>query len=355
MSPTRLQQILTKFHAATSINLHTVKGFKIVEKHETPIADGFDFVVDNRQALEQVARQTLAEDLFHTDHYPPWNSTPSFGFTEVTQPNLKTGKWPEAVHVDFCLNPGGICGVHLDNDHRVVGRDSFDNAVFNYSGHPIVKSVIFEVALRRIPLANFKLRPIKVYDEPEPLGFDFESEDIAAIENIVRNLTVHRSMGFPTLPKLNPFDFNLKKKEDPTPYRHDSSDDVTGWIGNRVTLGEGYREKGTGTRVHIELSQDFKLGNVHLDTHAYLTPGGFMDPQQALLHGIYDLSPGFGFAGRTTNYTWQIVAGGSYTPKGANESLELGVPMEPGSGSGPIGGWTLSVGLVVRGRRPRRR
>ena len=188
MSREQLQQLITHFREATSINLHLLKGFRILQEHSYPDAPlGFDFTVENPQSLAQEIRgkTNLAEDPEHKGHYAPWN-TPSnnFGFTEVTRPDLKTTKWPKALHVDFAIGKRKCpCGMHLDQDHRVVGRDRNGNAVTTYAGHPIVKEVIHEVGLRHIPLANFKLRPIKVYEDPEPRGFDFESPDIGAIRS----------------------------------------------------------------------------------------------------------------------------------------------------------------------------
>lgn len=364
MSAAELQGIITRFREATSINLHLVKGFKILQKHEaaaTPL--GFDFTVENPGALAQSVRGSdhMAEDPEHKGHYAPWASpTTNFGFTEVTQPDLKTTKWPKAVHIDFAIGASKCpCGLHLDQDHRVVGRDQYGNAICTYANDPIVKEVIHEVGLRRIPLNAFKIRPIYVYDEPEPRGFDFESPDIAAIEATVRSLSTHNEPSppkFRLLPDLlDALDFSKKPNAD-APYRHDNSRDVTGWVGNRVTLGQGYREKGFGPRVHIELDKDSNLGNVHLDTHPYINPDGTPNLKAAVEHGIYDLAPGFGIGGRTSHFTWRLVIGGSWTPKGARESVEVGVPIKPAGDSRPIGGWTIGAGLEFRfgRRRPRR-
>ena len=364
MTPAQLNELITHFREATSINLHLVKGFKILHKHDagdgSPL--GFDFTVENPKALAQMIRgaSRMAEDPAHKGHYAPWTSpNTNFGFTEVTQPNLKTTKWPKALHVDFAISPSSSCpcGLHLDADHRVIGRDRNGMAVCTYADHAIVKHVIHEVGLRRIPLHSFIIRPIRVYDDPEPRGFDFESPDIAAIEAIVRSLSTHNEPSPSTirkfLPQLNVFDFNQKPQTD-APYRHDNSADPTGWVGNRVTLGQGYREKGSGPRVHIELDTDSNLGNVHLDTHPYLNPDGTPNLKHAIDHGIYDLAPGFGLAGRTRHYTWQVLIGGSWTQKGSRESVEVGRPITPAGGSGPIEGWTISVGVEFRQRRRQR-
>jgi hypothetical protein len=362
MSPAELQELITHFREATSVNLHLVKGFKILQKHDSPgTPKGFDFTVENPRALAQEMRDNgnMAEDPEHKGHYAPW-TTPNtnFGFTEVTQPDLSTTKWPKAVHIDFAIGSSKCpCGIHLDQDHRVVGRDRNGNAVCSYANDPIVKEVIHEVGLRQIPLSTFKIRPIHVYDDPEPRGFDFESPDIAAIEAIVRTLSTHNEPSPPIIrfmPDLDALDFTKKPKTD-APFRHDNSRDVTGWVGNRVTLGQGYREKGYGPRVHIELDKDSNLGNVHLDTHPYLNPDGTPNLKKAAEHGIYDLAPGFGLGGRTTRFTWQLVIGGSYTPKGGRESVEIGVPIKPAGDSGPIEGWTISVGVQIQMRRRRSR
>ncbi len=356
MTPAQLQELIAHFHGATTVNLQLVKGFRILRKHADADAPGFDFTVDKPQELLQKIRgnSNMAEDPEHRGHYAPWTaSSTNFGFTEVTHPDLKTTKWPKALHVDFAIGPSKCpCGIHLDQDHRVVGRDRNGMAVYSYASHPVVKLVIHEVGLRRIPLNAFKIRPIRVYDEPEPRGFDFESPDIAAIEAIVRRLSTHNEPSPPVIravPKLE-LDFS-KKPQTEAPFRHDNSGDVTGWVGNRVTLGQGYREKGFGPRVHIELDKDSNLGNVHLDEHPYLNADGTPNLKEAIDHGIFDLSPGFGLGGRTKNYTWQIVAGGSWTPKGSRESVEVGVPIRPAGDSGPIEGWTIGVGVQFRRRR----
>ncbi|MFN7938598.1 MAG: hypothetical protein U0R19_35040 [Bryobacteraceae bacterium] len=362
MSDQQCQEIIAHFHKVTTIDLSRTKSFRILKKHNSPSAPfGFDFAVENPRGLADLLRgnTSLAEDPEHTGHYAPWATRANnFGFTEVTQPDLKTTKWPKALHVDFAIgNSACPCGIHLDEDHRVVGRDRNGMAVLTYAGHPIVKEVIHEVGMRRIPLANFNLRPIKVYDDPEPRGFDFESPDIAAIEGIVRSLSTHNERKppplIPRLPDLDALDFSKTPQTD-APYRHDNSNDPTGWVGNRVTLGQGYREKGFGPRVHIELDKDSGLGNVHLDTHPYLNPDGTPNLKEAIDHGIYDLAPGFGLAGRTTRYTWRLTIGGSVTPKGSRESIEIGIPIKPAGDSGPIGGWTIGVGIEIRPRRRRR-
>ncbi len=357
MTQGQMNDLILHLQEATSINLYLCKGFKILDHpHDSKDNPGFDFSVENPQALAQQLRnnRAMAEDSSHRGHYPPWNNAANFGFTQVTQPDLKTKKWPTAVHVDFSLGANkSLCGIHLDHDHRVVGRDQNGNAVCSYANDPIVKYVIHEVGLRRIPLNTFNIRPILVYDEPEPLGFDFESCDIGAIEAMVQSLSTNNEPTAPTpikLPTQNPVDFS-KKIDTDRPFRHDNSRDATGWVGNRVTLGQGYREKGFGPRVHIELDQDSHLGNVHLDTHPYLNPDGTPDLRRAIEHGIYDLAPGFGLGGRTSHFTWQLVIGGSWTPKGSKESVEVGVPIQPAGDSGPIEGWTIGVGVVFRQRR----
>ncbi|MBS1828185.1 MAG: hypothetical protein JST93_22965 [Acidobacteria bacterium] len=361
MSDHQCQEIIAQFKKVTSIDLNQTRSFRILKKHTTASAPfGFDFSVENPRGLAELLRgnTNLAEDPEHIGHYSPWDArSNNYGFTEITQPDLKSTKWPKALHIDFAIGKSACpCGMHLDDDHRVIGRDRYGNAVTTYADHPIVKEVIHEVSLRRIPLGNFKLRPIKVYDDPEPRGFDFESPDIAAIENIVRNLSTHNEPSpplIPRLPNLDSLDFSKKPNSD-APYRHDNSRDVTGWVGNRVTLGQGYREKGFGPRVHIELDKDSGLGNVHLDTHPYLNLDGTPNLKEAIDHGIYDLAPGFGLAGRTKRYTWRVTVGGSVTPSGSRDSVEVGVPIKPAGDSGPIGGWTIGVGVEIRPRRRRR-
>ena len=114
MTPAQLNELITHFREATSINLHLVKGFKILHKHDagdgSPL--GFDFTVENPKALAQMIRgaSRMAEDPAHKGHYAPWTSpNTNFGFTEVTQPNLKTTKWPKALHVDFAISPSSSC------------------------------------------------------------------------------------------------------------------------------------------------------------------------------------------------------------------------------------------------------
>jgi hypothetical protein len=141
MSAAELQEIITHFREATSINLHLLKGFKILQKHEsagTPL--GFDFTVENPGGLAQTVRGSshMAEDHDHKGHYAPWtSSTTNFGFTEVTQPDLKIRKWPKAVHIDFAIGASKCpCGIHLDQDHRVVGRDRDGMAICTYANDP---------------------------------------------------------------------------------------------------------------------------------------------------------------------------------------------------------------------------
>jgi len=107
MPPAELQELITHFREATSVNLHLVKGFKILQEHDSSAtAKGFDFTVENPRALVQQMRnnKNMAEDPAHKGHYAPW-TTPNtnFGFTEVTQPDLSTTKWPGAAHIDFAI------------------------------------------------------------------------------------------------------------------------------------------------------------------------------------------------------------------------------------------------------------
>jgi hypothetical protein len=104
--------------------------------------------------------------------------------------------------------------------------------------------------------------------------------------------------------------------------------------------------------VHIELAKEYNLGNVHLDTHGYLTEDGGMDPARAIDHFNHDLITGYHLiSGRTTNYTWQIFPGLQYTPKGSKDRVDVGVPLEPPSDGRPIEGWTIDFNLVFQRRQ----
>src|SRR3989454_9204469 len=124
-------------------------------------------------------------------------------------------------------------------------------------------------------LEGFGITITGVYIKPRPFGFDFDCKKPQALLALARSKAA----------VLNP----------------DDTDTLEGKVSALQTHGEGFRQIGSGPRLHLEIAMDGKC-NVHIDSHGYVTGPGQYDYNRALEHGYWDLladkAPGlFGYWG----------------------------------------------------------
>ncbi len=327
----------------TGVDVRRLPGFKTLRTFVEPM--GFDFEISAREAfISRTEASGLVADLEHRDHYLDTRTWQGFGYTEVT--SRENANWPPALHLGFSNRDVKLCNAHLDRDGRVVGSNTAvaggpSFALYNFDSHPIVKDTKLSVISKGIDLAPFKIRAIKVFDHPFPRGFTFESDHIAAIEAAVQRISDRLSATSPTAVKApEPFsDKDLIESRVPRQtFREDNTDTLPGRIEGGKTMGRGYREKGSGPRLHIELAAAWGLGNIHIDGFGH--SGG--DVRDIANHGIYDLFPELPVLRHLYGNTWSITPTLSWTPRGSREGVVLGLgdgpaPLEP------IGGATVSV------------
>lgn len=105
----------------------------------------------------------------------------------------------------------------------------------------------------------------KIYDSPEPTGFDFKSTNPTVLLKLVeRNKRFH----------------------------FDDPNDPIGKVMALVTLGKGFRQIGAGPSIHIEIDEKTNECNAHVDSHGFVDNGGY-NCDRMLSHGVWDLMPGY--------------------------------------------------------------
>ena len=107
-------------------------------------------------------------------------------------------------------------------------------------------------------LEGFGITITGVYIKPRPFGFDFDCKKPQALLALARSKAA----------VLNP----------------DDTDTLEGKVSALQTHGEGFRQIGSGPRLHLEIAMDGKC-NVHIDSHGYVTGPGQYDYNRALEHG----------------------------------------------------------------------
>jgi hypothetical protein len=127
---------------------------------------------------------------------------------------------------------------------------------------PEVSIVKRELSKIGIFLEGFGIKITGVYIKPRPIGFDFTCEKPQELLALAR-----RKAG-----ELN----------------EDDRATVEGWISAEQTHGEGFRQIGTGPRLHLEIAMDGKC-NAHIDSHGFVVGPGRYDYNRALEHGYWDL------------------------------------------------------------------
>jgi hypothetical protein len=120
-------------------------------------------------------------------------------------------------------------------------------------------------ALRKvgIDLETFDIVITAVYIKPRPYGFDFKCERHEELLGRVQKLAA---------------------------FKHDDRSTTGGAFSAGQTHGEGFRQKGFGPRLHIEIGLDGRC-NVHIDSHGYVDLNGDYDWSRSLEHGYWDLAP----------------------------------------------------------------
>jgi hypothetical protein len=110
-------------------------------------------------------------------------------------------------------------------------------------------------------LEGFDIRITGVYTKPRPFGFDFDCKRPRELLALARGKA-----------ELN----------------EDKDDTLEGAFSAGATNGTGFRQIGTGPRLHLEIAMDGKC-NVHIDSHAYVVGAGQYDWNRGLEHGYWDL------------------------------------------------------------------
>jgi hypothetical protein len=120
-------------------------------------------------------------------------------------------------------------------------------------------------ALRKVglDLECFDITITAVYIKPRPYGFDFICRRHEELQGRVEKLAA---------------------------FHHDDKSTPGGAFSAGDTHGEGFRQKGFGPGLHIEIGADARC-NVHIDSHGYVGLDGQYDWSRSLLHGYWDLAP----------------------------------------------------------------
>jgi hypothetical protein len=304
-----LQKAKMRMRAA-GVELDGKVKWQVTKTHEKP--DGFHFTCETPLVLNYPTPAGFDD----------WSQT-SVGFTEVGE--------GERVHIDIGIETIQLCRAFIVSKSQVVGQDVHGDALRELSGKLVdqVKGVALQ---KGISLDDFGCRVIKVYDNRvEPPGFDFRCspEDIRKLWALVKSLERFK------------FDDPEAKIEG-------------GWFNQIATHGYGYREKGYGPRLHVEIDPRENKGNVHIDSRGFVREDGTYDWHEALTaHGPLDLVTGY-VGGHVGPVRWQPIGALTYMRDRDQETTIVGLPdgriAPPGDG-GPDGtgrGWrfTLGIGLT---------
>ena len=110
-------------------------------------------------------------------------------------------------------------------------------------------------------LEGFCIKITGVYTKPRPFGFDFDCKRPRELLALARSKAA------------------LNK---------DNDDTLEGRFSAGQTHGTGFRQIGSGPRLHLEIAMDGKC-NVHIDSHGYVVGPGQYDWNRGLEHGYWDL------------------------------------------------------------------
>jgi hypothetical protein len=112
-------------------------------------------------------------------------------------------------------------------------------------------------------LDGFGITIKAVYTRPRPFGFDFDCQQPKALLELVRSKAA------------------LSK---------DDTNTVEGKVAAAQTNGVGFRQIGSGPRLHLELTESGRKCNAHIDSHGFVMGKGQYDYSRALEHGYWDLA-----------------------------------------------------------------
>ena len=316
-----IQKVKIKLRAA-GVELDHVVKWQLTKTHPKP--EGFHFTCENPLALQRMAEKShrMALDLDYPTPagFDRWGET-SVGFTEVGE--------GARVHIDIAIRPETRCRVFIDPDSHVVGREKGTGFAIRDLKGKLIDRVKAVAKQKGIHLDQYGCRVIRIYDNgPEPPGFDFRctGKGIWDLLNHVKT---------------------LKR------FKFDDPDDKLegGWFNQLATHGSGYREKGYGPRLHIEIAPRENFGNVHVDSHGFVREDGTYDWHEALTHhGPFDLASGpvGGHIGPVSLLPFLSLI---YMRDRGHETTVIGLPddrITPPDDGGPDargGGWRATFGL----------
>ena len=112
-----------------------------------------------------------------------------------------------------------------------------------------------ELAKIGIFLEGFDIKITGVYTKPRPYGFEFDCK--------------------------RPRDLLVLARGKAAVLNEDKDDTLEGAVSGEQTHGTGFRQIGSGPRLHLEIAMDRKC-NVHIDSHGYVVGPGQYDWNRAI-------------------------------------------------------------------------
>ncbi len=149
-----------------------------------------------------------------------------------------------------------------------------------------VQTVLSRLKAVGIDMHCYKITIVKVYSQQsyaQPYGFDFNSPLMKDLVSQVSHMS-HRQLAM----RSDDFD-----KHQPAVFNEDDRTNVEGFISAYVTKGRGFRQIGGLSALHLELDATNDVGNIHIDSHGYVTGEGQYDWSRAGYHGYWDLLSSF--------------------------------------------------------------
>ncbi|HKW97954.1 MAG TPA: hypothetical protein VJN43_09465 [Bryobacteraceae bacterium] len=148
-----------------------------------------------------------------------------------------------------------------------------------------VRDVLAALCKVGIELPTYHITITDVYSRAvsaRPYGFDFLCQDAKRLLGDVQLQSKP--------PKLAMrFDDYSPDKTQPV-FNEDKDDTLEGRVAGGVTEGRGFREIGTGARLHLEISATAGAKcNVHIDSHGFVAAPGVYDWVLGVQHGYWDL------------------------------------------------------------------
>ena len=128
---------------------------------------------------------------------------------------------------------------------------------------PEVGEVLAALHKLGIDLDRFGFIVTAVYLRPRPYGFDFDCRLPRQLLEFVKQLAT---------------------------FKEDDTDTAMGRFMAKDTHGTGFRQKGFGPGVHLEVAMDGAC-NAHIDSHGPVSGVGSYDFNHILEHGYWDLAP----------------------------------------------------------------